>query len=265
MIVCADDYGLREDIDEAILELCRLGKLSAVSCMVALQRCDAAALSRLQQHGPLVDLGLHLCLTDVEAPLSAAVSGALPEQLSFGGLLLRTLVGQVRRRDVFRQISLQYDLFVQKSGRAPSHIDGHLHAHQLLSVRSGLLDFLMTLSPDRRPYIRNTQMSVREIRRRGLPWKKAGLIAVFGARLKKKLCAAGLPTNEGFAGIYDFGDCRNYREYLPGFAAALHDPNGILVVHPGRQEAWRHHEFAALRSYQFNHPPNRFQPPGQPH
>jgi len=29
MILCADDFGLREDIDEAVIELCSLNKLSA--------------------------------------------------------------------------------------------------------------------------------------------------------------------------------------------------------------------------------------------
>src|SRR2546422_7241019 len=44
MILCADDYGLSEDIDRAILELCRSGRLTAVSCMVALERCSADSL-----------------------------------------------------------------------------------------------------------------------------------------------------------------------------------------------------------------------------
>src|SRR4051812_45503662 len=34
MILCADDYGLSHDIDRAILDLCRAGRLTAVSCMV---------------------------------------------------------------------------------------------------------------------------------------------------------------------------------------------------------------------------------------
>ena len=50
MILCADDYGLSEDIDRAILELCRSGRLTAVSCMVALERCSAESLRELLAH-----------------------------------------------------------------------------------------------------------------------------------------------------------------------------------------------------------------------
>jgi len=55
MIVCADDYGLSDGIDEAILELCRRGKLSAVSCMVALERCCAESMARLSELKSSVD------------------------------------------------------------------------------------------------------------------------------------------------------------------------------------------------------------------
>lgn len=258
MIICADDYGLREDIDEAILELCGARKLSAVSCMAALRRCDAAAMTRLLKHQSHVDVGLHLCLTDEGLPLSFSES-TLSEQRSFSVLLRRALLGQVRPQDVYRLVSIQYELFVQKSGRTPSHIDGHLHAHQLSSVRRGLLDFVLSLAPANRPYIRNTQLAIGEVRRRGLPWRKAALIGWFGARMKRSLRTAGVQTNEGFAGIYEFADWRRYPEYLPKFAASLHDANGILVVHPGLKEEWRKQECAALRAASLGAIVNRFQ------
>ena len=68
MILCADDYGLREDIDEAILELCGLGKLTAVSCMVGLESCTAQSLGKLLRQESALDIGLHLCLTHEDLP-----------------------------------------------------------------------------------------------------------------------------------------------------------------------------------------------------
>src|SRR5260221_6226051 len=62
MIVCADDFGLRDDINSAVLELCGLGKLSAVSCMVVLERCSLTAVKPLLVHQGRIDIGLHLCL-----------------------------------------------------------------------------------------------------------------------------------------------------------------------------------------------------------
>jgi chitin disaccharide deacetylase len=63
VILCADDYGLSQDIDEAILDLCRAGKLTAVSCMAALQQFSPDSLSQLPHCERAVDIGLHLCLT----------------------------------------------------------------------------------------------------------------------------------------------------------------------------------------------------------
>jgi len=41
MIICADDLGLADDIDQAILELAGLGRIPAVSVMASLARCGA--------------------------------------------------------------------------------------------------------------------------------------------------------------------------------------------------------------------------------
>src|SRR5689334_12929498 len=105
MILCADDYGLSQDIDLAILELCRLGRLTAVSCMVALERCNVKLLAELLAFQKKVDVGLHLCLTDENLPLSRSVgpqgtAQSPPPFPSFGVLLRRALQGKVRSCDV---------------------------------------------------------------------------------------------------------------------------------------------------------------------
>ena len=75
-----------------------------------------------------------------------------------------------------------------------------------------------------------------------------------------QLRAAGLPTNDGFAGIYDFRDWSRYPQYLPLFVACLPNPNGLLVVHPGSEEDWRLQEFNTLRAFPFGPDAlNRFQ------
>jgi predicted glycoside hydrolase/deacetylase ChbG (UPF0249 family) len=257
MIICADDFGLRADIDEAILELCGLGRLSAVSCMVGLARCDDGAMRRLLEHQSRVDIGLHLFLTDEGLPLAPSLPASVSRHPAFGVLLRRALLGQLRVDGIFQQISAQYELFVRKSGRKPDHIDGHLYVHQLPAARRALLDFVLALPVADRPYIRNTHVSTAKIRRAGLPWLKAGLIGFFGTRMKRDLQARQLPTNEELAGIYNFNDWRHYPRFFPKFAACLSDPNDILVSHPGRDEAWRKSEFETLREARF--PLNRFQ------
>jgi hypothetical protein len=247
MIICADDYGLRDDIDRAILELCGLGKLSAVSCMVLFERCDAEMLNRLLARQAQGDTGLHLCLTDEGLPLS--LPSTEPKLPDFKSLFRRAMLGRIKPQDISRLVSVQYDLFIAKCGRRPDYIDGHLHAHQLPGVRQGLVDFVRSLPHEHRPYVRNTRMPARQIRRRKLPWTKAAFIGAFGKWMQRALRATGVPTNDGFAGIYDFKQWRRYPGYLPKFADCLPEPNGILVVHPGFDEDWRRQEFESLRDF----------------
>ena len=281
MIICADDYGLREDIDQAILELCRARRLGAVSCMVALKRCDRGAMAALlatrkslaqggaerparpsSEHphsytlGPSLrpHIGLHLTFTHEPAEMEPLPVGLYRPRLpNFATLLRRSLTHRLDLAEVKMDISTQYELFVQKCGFHPDFIDGHLHTHQLPGIREKLIEFLIGLPAGQRPWIRNTAMPLRELRKRSLPWTKAAGIGFFGQRMSNELKAAGLQTNEGFAGIYDFNKGERYRDYFSSFADAL-TSNGILVVHPGKEEPWRLREFETLKDASLTQP-----------
>ena len=255
MIICADDYGMRADIDRAILQLCDTGKLTAVSCMVVFERCDAVLMEKIRAHENRVDLGLHFCLTNENLPLSAPLDKTvLPE---FGKLFRRAILRQLKREEILSLLAAQYELFVKKSGRTPDYIDGHLHSHQLPVVAGVLVDFVSQLPADKRPYIRNTRLCTRELQRRNLPSMKAGFIGAFGARLEKRLRVAGIATNDGFSGIYDFKQWQRYAEFFQKFTACLPEKNGILVTHPGFDEDWRRSEFETLEKFPGG--ANRFQ------
>jgi predicted glycoside hydrolase/deacetylase ChbG (UPF0249 family) len=256
MIICADDYGLSDDINEAILELCRERRLTAVSCMVALKRCGPATMAELLEVRSKVStlqIGLHLTFTYEPVEMEPLPVGLYRPRLpSFGQLFRRAIRRRLNLGEVSMDISTQYELFVKKTGATPEFIDGHLHTHQLPGIRERLISFVSNLPAENRPYLRNTAMPLSELRKRGLPWLKAGGIGHFGKRMAALLKRAGLTTNEGFAGIYDFARGERYAEYLPRFADALGDRNGILVVHPGKLEQWRRREFETLRAF---HPP----------
>jgi hypothetical protein len=255
MIICADDYGLRPDINRAILELARASRLTAASCMVALESCTPAILAEILPLGERLDLGLHFCLTEEPVPLSVKPlfgRGAFPR---FGELLQRSLTGRIHRNEIHEQAARQYRLFVEKAGRAPDYIDGHLHAHQLPGIRDGLLDFIGTLPAGQRPYLRNTALPMKELRRRRLPVLKAALVGMFGSGLLARARRTGVPTNEGFAGIYDFKQWQRYPEYFPRFIDCLGARTGILVMHPGADEDWRRQEAEVLRRWEV--PPGR--------
>ena len=165
MILCADDYGFRADIDAAILELCGSGRLSAVSCLAALERCQPAALEQLRAHESRVDIGLHLCLADETLPRPdwAAIGSLPPCFPAYGVYLRRSLSRRINTREAAAQVSAQYALFLKKCGRRPDFIDGHLYVHQLPGVRQALIAFALSLPANCRPYIRNTRPPLRRL------------------------------------------------------------------------------------------------------
>jgi hypothetical protein len=158
----------------------------------------------------------------------------------------------VDRREMIETVAAQYDLFLRKCGVRPDFLDGHLHVHQLPRVASAVEAFVLSLPAESRPYVRNTHLPLSELRSRRLPWLKAGFIETFGRPMLQRLSHAGIRTNRGFAGIYDFKKFREYPAYLPRFLECLPNPNGILVVHPGCGEDWREQELKTLREFEFS-------------
>src|SRR5690349_13666508 len=120
MITCADDYGLRQDIDDAIIDLIDLGRVSAVACLVGFERCDTRAMSALAKRKSSIDIGLHFVMTREEQAFSGSPAiprGAACPFGSFEVLLVQALMGGVSRQFAARHLAAQYELFVQKCGR----------------------------------------------------------------------------------------------------------------------------------------------------
>jgi predicted glycoside hydrolase/deacetylase ChbG (UPF0249 family) len=251
VIVCADDFGQTEDIDAAVLHLARQGRISAVSCMIAVGRFPPAVFRELLRVEPTLDVGLHLVLTDVRPlePLRqdsglVAASGSFH---SFRRLLGRCVRGGVDPQAVSRETKAQYARFVDLAGRPPDFVDGHMHAHQLPGVAAGVLRSLGEVAIAQRPYVRNSAMSLAKIARQGVSPLKAFVLGGMGQVFRRAAAAAGFRTNRGFAGVYDYRRHAGYPAYLRRFVACMEGETGILMVHPGQREPWRRAEFEALR------------------
>lgn len=242
MIICADDYGLADDINRAIRSLVGEGRVSAVSCMAALPGCRPEDLAPLVESSGRVDVGLHVAFS----------TGAAGEEArNISPFLKSSLLGRVRAEAVGEEIAAQYDLFVRKAGRRPDFIDSHFHVHQLPGYKEGLLSFVRSLPSGVRPYVRNACMPLGKIIRQGVSVAKCLAISLPGARLRRALDRNGIKTNTGFAGVYDYGRWTRYGAYLQRFVKFMEPGNAILMVHPGLQESWRKAEFEGLQQVQF--------------
>lgn len=213
MIICADDFGIAPDVNEAILDLAQRKRISAVSCMAVLPQCSREVMSPLLDLGDSLDLGLHF---KMPGPSPAA----------------------------------QYRMFVGKTGRAPDFIDGHFHVHQWPVIRKMILNFVANLPADHRPYVRNTYLPMRKILKQGVSVFKNMFISFRANSFRRLLQTKGIATNEGFAGIYDYRLYRNYPKYFQIFLEHMESDNGILMVHPGSREAWQKSEYETLAHFQ---------------
>ena len=132
----ADDLGLAEGVDEAILALAQDGLLDGASLLVEGPTAMAAA-ARWQTLPKPLTLCLHLCLT--EGPESENCPD-LPA--SFGQLLLASVLPSRRRRlkpQIARRIEAQINRYRALTGLRQINVDGHQHIHLVPIVLDCLL------------------------------------------------------------------------------------------------------------------------------
>ncbi|OWT75842.1 hypothetical protein CEY04_17490 [Achromobacter sp. HZ28] len=221
IIVCADDFGMNEAINEGVLVLARKRRLSAVGCMThapAFQQ-HARGLAELD-----VDAGLHLNFTEA--------LGQPGLYLPLSQLIARSYARTLDVPRVTRQIERQLDAFEAAMGRRPDFVDGHQHVHQLPQIRDALLATIARRYGAAAPWVRCSAPG----RQTGLPaalrWK-AHVIGVLGAyRFSRAAAAAGLRSNHRLLGVYDFqGGSDAYAALLPLWLQNMRDGD-LLMCHP---------------------------------
>ena len=215
----ADDLGLSQATNAAILGLIEAGQLDGASLLVngpetrpALERWH-----QLATLNPNQQLCLHLCLT--EGP-SSAPCDVVPDlvnshghfHLSFGQWLLLSLLPRRHRRrrlvttQLRLEISAQIQRFRQLCGSDAIALDGHQHIHLVPLIH----DTLLSLAAEQRiTWMRSTAEPLPT----GLPlrcwWEAlrgAGLIKwsvlqLLSAKASKRQRRHGIASNSGFAGV----------------------------------------------------------------
>jgi len=226
--ICADDFGVDQAVNDAIVDLAAQGRLSAASVLV-----DG---NTVQSVGTLLgalalDVGLHLNFTDAIGRLKATDVKPLAR------LILQAHAGQLSQHWVRVGIERQFDRFEDLFGQAPDHVDGHLHVHQLPIIREVLIDVLNCRYRGQKIWLRDTRSPPGL--KQSWSWSdrfKPWLIGQLGmAGLAKQASTNGWQTNQGFVGVYDFTrEHPAYDEMLKRWCA--HCTTGSLIMtHPAKQ------------------------------
>ncbi|MCD0498493.1 ChbG/HpnK family deacetylase [Achromobacter sp. MY14] len=222
VIVCGDDFGMNADIDEAMIALADMRRISAVSCL-ALGPTVAANAHRLRDGN--VDIGLHV-------NLSESLDGGAEPMPSLGTLIFKAYAGRLDAGWVQAQLNRQFDAFEAAFGRVPDYVDGHQHVHQLPGIRDQVLSQLKRRQGAHRPWLRQTAPGMLC----GIPLKesiKARLIGALGAgALARQASRDGLRTNRRLLGVYGFeGGKRRYADLLQHWLFNARDGD-LLMCHP---------------------------------
>jgi hopanoid biosynthesis associated protein HpnK len=131
LIVNADDFGLSESVNAAVLEAYERGILTSCSLMVAEPAAVAAAQAARERPGLAV--GLHLVAVGGRAALPsepgrgrARRGDRLPDSPVGAGL--RYALDRSARVELERELRAQFGRY-EALGLPMSHVDGHLHMH----------------------------------------------------------------------------------------------------------------------------------------
>lgn len=223
--ICADDFGLNAGICKGIIQLARMQRLSAVSCMVNQPDFLSYAPELLALKNQ-VQIGLHFNLTD--GPLLSS-----PNTPCFGlkELLVKSHLRMINLSLVAKEFQAQLACFKRVMGCLPDFIDGHQHIHQFPGIRQVILGFYDEELSKNGTYIRSTFPSSNAA---SYQTKIRVLAAAGGRQLSFDLKRLKIPHNSCFLGVYDFAKGTNYR-YL--FRQWLFEApnNSLIMCHPGEK------------------------------
>ncbi len=142
LIINADEYGLTEGVNAAIVDCVKAGVVTSTTAIV-----NGLAFQQMARHIPVfhdkgTSVGLHFNLTLGE-PTADSLPGLVDGEgrlLPRKWLLLKSMTRHISSSEVAKELSAQWNRLID-AGITPSHIDGHEHVHILPGVRQVVLNF----------------------------------------------------------------------------------------------------------------------------
>jgi hopanoid biosynthesis associated protein HpnK len=241
LIVNADDFGLSESVNRAVIEAHQRGILTSASLMVAGDACDQAV--RLARANPTLAIGLHLTLccgrsVSPHAEIPSLVNAQQRFSLSPVWAGLKYFFSP-RARDQLRcEVSAQLAKFAQ-TGLPLDHINGHLHFH----MHPAAVDTFES----RAARLTNDPISIDWPLGRGrfcYRLSHAIIFSLLARRTRPRYRDRNIACTDHVFGLLESGGIDE--SYVLALLANLPPGNSELYSHPSLQDS--RHEFEALIS-----------------
>lgn len=248
LIINADDFGLTQGINRAIVETSQNGIVSSTTLM-ATARAFEDAIANIGLLGPKVSVGCHVILLDGTPVLPPSqVTSLLQPETRNGTSEFRTklndfaraaLTGKLDPAQVQAEAEAQINR-IQQRGISLSHVDCHKHAHMFSAVLKPLLQAARQckVRSVRNPFGRLFPLPFSRIVRNPNLWRRIaelGVLRTFADRFKREVEAHGLQTPDGSVGVINTGTLD-----LESFLVIIdHLPQGTweFVCHPGYNDS----------------------------
>ena len=241
LIVNADDFGLTQGVNRAIVEARRDGVVTSATLMV-----NAAAFEDAIQRSksaPRLSLGCHIVLVDGLPVLGGRQASTLTPRKSadrfyqsLSNFALRAVGGRIDADEIEAEATAQIRK-LQATGITVSHVDTHKHTHIFPQVLRPLLRAARAcgVKAVRNPF---GPLHLSILAKRPSLWKqysKVTILSRLGKTFRRSVREAGLLTPDGTVGIVATGalDGRLFENIVE----SLPEGTWELVCHPGYNDA----------------------------
>ena len=240
----ADDLGLAEGVDSAIIDLARSGQLRGASLLVN----GPSAADAMKAWRGLADpppLTLHLGLTE-----GHRLPNCPDLPTGFGGLLLASLLPWQRQRIApqLRAVLLQQiSRYRELTGLQHIRLDGHQHIHLVPLVLDAVLELARTESIT---WVRTTREPLPEGLSLRLWWRSLLTGGLLKWLVLQLLCGLAIPrlrraelaTNRRFAGVLFSGSMfgiafRRCWETAYRSSSLDHASQAVVLIHPAQRHS----------------------------
>lgn len=233
LIINADDFGLHESVNNAVIKGYKDGCLTSTSIMPSGQAFEHAL--SLAADSPGLGIGIHLTLV-AEKPVSdpshikslVDMNGYFAPQ--YPQFLARYIVGKIDIAEIRRELFAQAEK-VFAAGLKITHIDSHQHLHIFPGITEIAIEIANAYNikavriPDE-PYFFFGGYPFSPFR----TLARAGL-TFLARRARYKLSRNGITAPSSFFGMLAGGNMRE--EYLSAIISQLPDGISEIMMHPG--------------------------------
>lgn len=229
LIINADDLGLSEGVNNAILDCAKAG---------ALRSATALSMAPAFEHGfdrlaprESFSLGIHLNLTGQWGSPTGRVPFGFFNGTP-GKLLVASLAGRVDLDYVERCLHRQFEAFLDACG-TPTHYDGHHHVHMFPGIARVAAKVAKEYGVAK-ARVSNEEM-VDPRRGHGIGIKRK-LVSMLSRSARRHLRAREIHSPDNFFG-FGLMDKKDFRQRLHSLVSHAGEGFTEIMVHPGPEEA----------------------------